>query len=629
MAWAVALTRGLHLVAILSLFGTLLVAWLIKPAACGRDEPIPARLDRELLLLVRGSAVLALTSAVAWLLLEAAEMAGAASLGEMLSATPIALFDTRFGQALMVRCAAVLATGALAGRIDRRGLLGLAVLTSAIAVIAQSWMGHPAAADGLTLLLASVLHLLAAGAWLGALVPLFLVVRATTPGPGPGRAAARFSWIGQVSVLVLAVTAFLQGRELIGDEGGLFGTDYGQFATFKLALFLLLFLIAVVNRFKLTPALESGTDPKASRHLMTSIAIETVLGLLVVFAAAWLATLTPATHQEPVWPFPLRPNKDLLADADVRNAFIEAGILLLAAVCLFGRSVLFRRWRWPVLAAAAALVWYSNKVIDDAPFLDPMLIEAYPTSYVQSPSGFTTDSIAQGAHLFAENCVPCHGADGRGDGPAAASLPVRPANLTQEHVWGHSDGEMFWWLTKGIAVGKHGTVMPAFGEMFSEDERWALIDFIHAHLAGATMADKGLWTVPVAAPSLAAVCSDGKEVALEDLRGKYVRVVIGDGQMVPVSSTAPVIVLAHQRQEIPGCVAEGDTAWAAYAVLAHVAPDKLAGTQFLIDPAGWVRWVLPPDKAAAWASPEGLQAVIRDVAAHPLAASSGGHHHHH
>jgi hypothetical protein len=127
------------------------------------------------------------------------------------------------------------------------------------------------------------------------------------------------------------------------------------------------------------------------------------------------------------------------------------------------------------------------------------------------------------------------------------------------------------------------------------------------------------------------VCSDGKELALDDLRGKFVRIaVVGDGRPVASDSAIPLILLARHRQEIPGCVAEDDTAWTAYQVLAHAAaPDSLAGTQFLIDPAGWVRWVLPPEKAAEWATTDGLQAAIRDIDSHPLAAGSGGHHHHH
>jgi putative copper export protein len=625
-----AVARGAHLVALLSLFGTLIVAALIRPAVLADASADAGRLlDRKLALLLQGSGVGILLTGLAWLSVQAADMAGATTVSETLTAMPIALLDTQFGEALLVRMVLVLVAMALARQFGRDRRIAFALVPAAIAVVAQSWMGHPAAAGDNVLLAASMLHLLAAGAWLGALVPLYWVVKAT-PGQGAARAATRFSWIGQVSVLTLAVTAFVQGWSLIGDEAGMAGTEYGRLATLKLVLFGVLFLFAVVNRFKLSPMLEGTDAARANHHLTTSIVIETGVGLLVVLAAGWLATLTPAAHEQPLWPFPLRPNKALLADPDVRNAFIEAAVLLLIAVCLAGRAALFRRWRWPILALMAGLIWYSNKVIDDAPFLDPILIEASPVSYYQSPTGFTSDSVAQGAHLFAENCVPCHGVDGRGDGPAAAGLPVPPANLALEHVWGHSDGEMFWWLTKGIEVRGHGIVMPAFGEVLSDDDRWALIDYIHAHLAGATMAGKGLWTVPAAAPSVAAVCSDGMEFDLKERRGSFVRVIaLGPNDVGPPPSNEVVVLLTTKRVETPGCVAEGDVIWDAYAVMAHVAPDQLAGTQFLIDPSGWVRWSVGPQDAAAWSNPAELRKTIAVIASHPLAAGGGGGHHHH
>jgi hypothetical protein len=367
-----------------------------------------------------------------------------------------------------------------------------------------------------------------------------------------------------------------------------------------------------------------GADStRANRHLCKCIAIETVCGLLVVLAASWLATGTPATHEEPNWPFAVRPNWPILDDPLVRNAFIEAGVLLVVALVLVGRAALFRRWRWPAVAVAIALVWYSNKVVNDAPFLDPILTEAYPTSYYFSQSGFTSDSISHGAQVFADNCVPCHGSDAQGNGPAAASLPVPPANLTQQHVWMHSDGELFWWLTNGIDVPPHGTVMPAWGSILSPEERWDLIDFIHAHLAGSQMADKGLWTVPIVAPSLDVVCGDGKEFDLGDMRGKFVRVVaLGPGDKPPPDNGVPLVLLMKQRVEMPGCIAEGDATWNAYAVMAHVAADQLVGTQFLIDPDGWVRWTLTPQDASKWATSAGLQDTMHDVSAHPLVSTA-------
>ena len=622
------LARGIHLLATLAVFGTLLFVALVAPPALALGGRGAAAAERQLGRMALGGLLTAVLAGLAWLAAEAARMSDAASLGAALGAAPTVLFHTRFGEALQIRLI-LLGITALAGTLGRgAGARWVAAVLAGAALLPQAWMGHPAAAENSLLLVASVLHVLAAGAWLGALPALFLVVR-KTPGTGAAIAAERFSPLGLTSVVILAVTAWIQGVQLIGDEGALAGTDYGRVAVGKLAAFALLLMLAAINRFRLTPALRGDHPERTGRHLLSSIGIETALGVGVVLAASMLATLTPGAHEQAVWPFSLRPNMALLADKDVRNAFIEAALLLVAAVGLAGRAALFRRWRWPVLAAAVGLVYYANRVVDDAPFLDPMLIEAHPTSYYHSPTGFTATSIAQGAQLFAANCVSCHGADARGDGPLSSHLPVPPANLTQEHVWGHSDGELFWWLTSGIATRRYGQVMPAFGRALSDDDRWALIDFIHAHLAGATLARTKPWPLPVQPPAIQAVCGDTSTVAIEDLRGKFVRIIATQPTAeLAEKSELPTIELVRQPAEGPGCIASGEEVWSAYAIIAGVTAERLAGTQFLVDPNGWLRMILAPEASAAWSTREGLATAVNEIAAHPLVASAAHHHHH-
>ncbi|XDA97517.1 c-type cytochrome [Sulfitobacter sp. LCG007] len=78
-----------------------------------------------------------------------------------------------------------------------------------------------------------------------------------------------------------------------------------------------------------------------------------------------------------------------------------------------------------------------------------------------------------GAMLFAQNCVSCHGADARGDGPLAAELPKKPADLTtislrnggtfpRAQVMSTIDG-----YTKGTNPGR---VMPEFGALMVDAE---------------------------------------------------------------------------------------------------------------------------------------------------------------
>ncbi len=631
MEWpgsALALTRGLHLAGTLSVFGTLTAMALVAPAVLGAAPQAAPAIDAALRRVARIGIAAAALALLPWLAVQSFDMAGAASLGELAAAIPDVLLDTRFGHTLLLRAAMLAAVALLLrGRAPQRWQLWLALLPAAIAVAAQSWAGHPGSSEDWLLLAASMLHVLAAGAWLGGLLPLLLLIRAA-PGRGAALAAGRFGWIGIVAVLILAVTALAQSWTLIGGYAGAAATAYGQIALFKLLLFAVLLALAAINRVRLTPALAAPlTRERAARHIQTSVIAETAIGTLVVLSAAWLASQTPAAHAQPEWPFALRPNVSILADPDVRRAFIIAAVALALALAMLCAALLFRRWRWLALAAVPALGYYAVTVVDDAPFLDPMLVEAYPTTFYRSPTGFTPGSIMHGAGLFAANCTVCHGVDGRGDGPLAKQLSVKPANLVAEHVWGHADGELFWWLSHGIRGPKGQPAMPAFASVLSEDDRWALIDYLHAHLAGTAKAAGKPWRNPVTPPALEATCSDGRSLTLDDLRGRFVRIVAGDAA-VPVLPEADAITLQLllQPSELPGCTFGGPDIWAAYAVMAGVAPDALAGTQFLIDPSGWLRAGLTQRESGAWMTAEGMTAAMRDAAAHPMAAAA--HHHH-
>ena len=41
------------------------------------------------------------------------------------------------------------------------------------------------------------------------------------------------------------------------------------------------------------------------------------------------------------------------------------------------------------------------------------------------------DPVSEGRVLFEAYCAVCHGADGKGDGPSATQLSIRPADLTE------------------------------------------------------------------------------------------------------------------------------------------------------------------------------------------------------
>jgi cytochrome c5 len=63
---------------------------------------------------------------------------------------------------------------------------------------------------------------------------------------------------------------------------------------------------------------------------------------------------------------------------------------------------------------------------------------------VANPIEADEASVARGAELFQVNCSVCHGPTGAGDGPGAAGLDPKPANLSDGHVQENTDGSIFY-----------------------------------------------------------------------------------------------------------------------------------------------------------------------------------------
>ena len=113
--------------------------------------------------------------------------------------------------------------------------------------------------------------------------------------------------------------------------------------------------------------------------------------------------------------------------------------------------------------------------------LPPLAIDAYPETYRKTPVPFDTISIANGSALFAENCVACHGPQGKGDGVMAKSFAKPPVDmLTEPHTAKHTAGDFFHWLTFGIP----DTGMPVFADKLTEEDRWDVVNYLHAMSRG-------------------------------------------------------------------------------------------------------------------------------------------------
>jgi putative copper export protein/mono/diheme cytochrome c family protein len=625
-----AVTRGLHLLALLLLVGTLVALVAVVPRIGQNADGAVVLCRRRLVRVCRYSAVATLLTGGAWLVLQAITIGTPNGWDQTLSVLWTVMHGTQFGEVVSVRLVLVLVVLPLLS-MRRSGQFAALALALAAAAL-QGAVGHAGATGGIEgdgLLASEALHLMAAGAWLGALPALFLLV-VSLPTAVAASACRRFSPIGLSAVLMLIGTALGQASALIGGIPALVGTTYGHIALIKLGLFLLLLMLAMVNRFVLTARLEQTKDSSVRRWMFVSLTIESLLGAAVIITAAFLASSAPATHEEPNWPFSWRPSFVAMADPKLREEVIAAAVM--AGVAALA-GLVWRRIRWVAIILAAVLLLRA------LPDFGRLFVPAYPTSYYTSPTDFATDSIAQGANLYGANCASCHGATGHGDGPLARQLPVHPADLTAPHLWERTDGELFWWLTDGIDAPGGGMAMPGFADKLDPDARWALIDYIRAHNAGAVMAAAGVWPVPLRAPSFPITCDDLGADEVADLRGSVAYITAQD----EAPTLQPALVVDGVRtvtvrispggdvQPAPGaCSAATPSAWPAFAILAGIDPSALVGTTFLIDAAGWLRAVSRPDTPEAWRDQDQLIAAIRQITTHPIAAlEANAHAHHH
>ncbi len=76
-----------------------------------------------------------------------------------------------------------------------------------------------------------------------------------------------------------------------------------------------------------------------------------------------------------------------------------------------------------------------------------------------------------GALAYQQNCAACHGAEGRGDGPATAALETAPADLFRMAPM-HSDGDLAWKITHGRGE------MPGWRGILGADEIWHIVNYL-------------------------------------------------------------------------------------------------------------------------------------------------------
>ncbi len=91
----------------------------------------------------------------------------------------------------------------------------------------------------------------------------------------------------------------------------------------------------------------------------------------------------------------------------------------------------------------------------------------------------TKAQLARGESLYKMDCAPCHGVEGKGDGPAAASLNPKPRDYHSTTGW--VNGRLLSDMFKTVSEGINGSAMVSFAGALSANDRLAIIDYIRAN----------------------------------------------------------------------------------------------------------------------------------------------------
>jgi copper resistance protein D len=313
--------RIVHFASTVMIAGIFLFLVFVEAPALGKDRdrtwPTVAAFHSRLLGIAWLSLAISIASGAAWLLILATKITGS-TLAQVISDGTVwtVLTRTQFGHDWEVRFVLAVLLAAALLRFNRKagwpltgGFVAAALAMGFLGTLA--WSGHGGATPGLrgdVHVTADVLHLIAAGAWIGGVLPLRLLLSSAEQTPDKvgvsiaRDAVLRFSTLGVLAVSTLIITGLLNTWVLVGSVPALVEFQYGRLLLLKIAIFLALLAVAAFNRLRLTPRLAeaAASGPHSSidalRRFKRNCLLETALGLAILIVVGALGTIAPGMH---------------------------------------------------------------------------------------------------------------------------------------------------------------------------------------------------------------------------------------------------------------------------------------------------------------------------------------------
>jgi len=91
-----------------------------------------------------------------------------------------------------------------------------------------------------------------------------------------------------------------------------------------------------------------------------------------------------------------------------------------------------------------------------------------------NPLPANDDVVSQGRQVYSQSCAVCHGPDGRGSTDLGRNMYPPAMDLSSPHVQHWRDAELFWIIQNGVRL----TGMPSWKPVLSENDTWALVEFL-------------------------------------------------------------------------------------------------------------------------------------------------------